>query len=479
MCHLHTAHAGRLKTKADQEMSKETPKIAIVGGGSTHWTPRLLVDFVNTEGLRDASVALNDIDVDSLQRMERLARHIVSTKKTSMDISASPEIGDVLDGADFVITALSVGGFESMAHDVEIPARYGVYQPVGDSVGPGGIFRSLRSIPVMLEIAGHIEQYCPEALLINVTNPLSALCRAVSSKTSVRTVGLCNELVGMQFWMSLLFDVGMNEVDPVVAGVNHLPLVTELRIGDRDGFAMLSDLLDSLDQVAGEPVWMDPPEATHWEQLDPSLPWSKGDVLHSNRLKLAFFRAYGVLPGSSDTHVAEFLPTFLDATSDHGRAWGVYQHGMRGHRLDKANDNEEADLMEVQEEVSPLPSGELVAPLLDSLITGTTRSLPVNLANEGQVVGLDDGVVVECIGVAGPDGLHPRDVADAGDATEFVRRVVASQELTIEAALSGDKTKVLRAMIEDPHAGTLAWETVTALTEEMFAAEARWLPQFA
>ena len=137
------------------------------------------------------------------------------------------------------MSAFSVGGFESMAHDIEIPARYGVRQPVGDSVGPGGIFRALRSIPVVLEIASAIERYAPDALLLNVSNPLTALCRAVTKKTAVKTVGLCNELVGLQFWLSLVFDAPMHEVDPVVAGVNHLPLVTALRIGESDGFEML------------------------------------------------------------------------------------------------------------------------------------------------------------------------------------------------------------------------------------------------
>lgn len=459
-------------------MSAKAPKIAIVGGGSTHWTPRLLIDFVNTESLRGASVALNDIDHAALSHMEKLARHIVESKKASMEVRAFVDIDEALDGADFVITALSVGGFESMANDIEIPARYGLFQPVGDSVGPGGINRALRSIPVMLEIARHVEQVCPEALVVNVTNPLSAICRALTAETSVRAVGLCNELVGMQFWLSLLFDVGMNEVDPVVAGVNHLPLVTELRIGNEDGFAMLEDVLDHPARLAGKPIWMDPPDVTHWEKMDPSLPWSKSDVVANNRVKFAFFRAYGVLPGSSDSHVAEFFPGFLDATSDHGRVWGVYHHGLSGHKLDKLDDEREASLLEVGKEVPSWPSGELVAPLLDSLVTGTQSVMPLNLPNTGQVAGLADGVVVECMCVTGADGIRPRDVADAADATELLRRVVASQELTVEAALTGDRAKVLRAMFADPHAGSLPWEEVVALTDEMLEASARWLPQF-
>ncbi len=184
-----------------------------------------------------------------------------------------------------------------MVHDLEIPARYGVHQPVGDSVGPGGITRALRSIPVVVGIARAMEERCPDALLVNVSNPLTALCRAVTRETTVRTVGLCNELVGLSWMMSLLFDVGMLEVDPVVGGVNHLPLVTALRIGGDDGFAMLRALLDDPGTRADEPIWMEPPANAHWRKVSTGDKWTKGDVLANNRLKFELFRRFGVLPG--------------------------------------------------------------------------------------------------------------------------------------------------------------------------------------
>ena len=158
-----------------------TPKITIVGGGSTHWAPRLLADFANTASLHDCTVALTDIDESSLPPMLTIAKHIVTTRGIGMEVSATTDLGAALEGADFVIIALSVGGFASMAHDLEIPARYGLWQPVGDSVGPGGISRSLRSIPVVMRIAAEVERHAPGATVLNVSNPLTALCRAVSS----------------------------------------------------------------------------------------------------------------------------------------------------------------------------------------------------------------------------------------------------------------------------------------------------------
>jgi alpha-galactosidase len=455
------------------------PRITIVGGGSTHWTPRLLSDFANTPSLTAAEVSLHDIDESSLAPMLAIGKHIAAARDIGLQVTGGTDLAEALDGAEFVISAFSVGGFESMRHDLEIPARHGLRQPVGDSVGPGGIFRSLRSIPVMVAIARAVERHAPGALLLNVSNPMTALCRAVARETSVRTVGLCNELVGLQFWLSLVFDVPMHDVDPTVAGVNHLPLVTSLRLGGDDGFERLHRVLEHPEQLEGQPVWMDPPSQSHWHKVDPARGWTKADIVANNRLKLEVFRRFGVLPGSADTHVSEFFPWFVTAASDYGRDWGVHHYGLDGHRLDKVADDTEAAELEAGGEVSPWPSGELAAPLLDAVVTGRPRSLPVNIPNAGQVADLSEGVVVECMGTVDARGVRARDVASAGAAAEHLRRVAASQELTVRAALDGDRGLVLEAMLADPAAGSLPWETVVDMTDELLAATAPWLPQFA
>lgn len=453
-------------------------RITIVGGGSTHWTPRLLIDFANTSGLADADVVLHDLDASSLPAMCRIGEHVATSRNVDLKVSATTDLQEALDGAQFVISAFSVGGFDSMVHDIEVPARYGVRQPVGDSVGPGGIFRSLRSIPVVLEIAGAIARHAPDALFLNVSNPLTALCRAVTKTTGVKTVGLCNELVGLQFWLSLVFDVPMHHVDPTVAGVNHLPLVTALRIGDEDGFDLLSKAMDDPGEMAGQPVWMDPPPQSHWSKIDPARGWTKADILANNRLKLEVFRTFGVLPGSADTHVAEFFPWFVTQASDFGRDWGVHHYGLAGHRADKAEDDEMSAGLEKGGEVPEWPSGELVAPLIDAVVSRRRVSLPMNLPNTGQVPDMPADVVVECMGTIEDGLIRPRDTASAGACSEHLRRVVASQELTVDAALEGDRNLVVKAMLADPITGSLPFEHVLAMTDEMLAASARWLPQF-
>jgi alpha-galactosidase len=396
-----------------------------------------------------------------------------------LSVSATTNLDEGLDGAEYVVTAFSVGGFDSMRHDLEIPARYGIRQPVGDSVGPGGISRALRSVPVLLEIARAVERRAPDALLLNVTNPLSALCRAATRETGVQTVGLCNEVIGLEFVTSLLLDADLRHVDPVVAGVNHLPLVTSMRIGDDDGFARLRALLDD-PAAQATPLWMTPPAGMHYRKVSPGPEWTKADVVAGNRIKLELFRRFGVLPGSSDTHVAEFFPGFVTPASDFGREWSVHHYGLHGHMADKADDDQGVVELLATDEITTFPSGELVAPLVDSLLTGTPRPLPVNLPNRGQVQNLDDDIVVECIGLATDHRVEARDsVTVPSILGEQLRRVATAEELTVEAALSGNRTTVLEAMLADPMAGRLPYEQVVTMTDELLAATSRWLPQFA
>ena len=260
-----------------------------------------------------------------------------------------------------------------------------------------------------VEIARAVEQHAPGALLLNVSNPLTALCRAVTKETEVKTVGLCNELVGLQFWLSLVFDVGMHEVDPVVAGVNHCPLVSSLRIGDATGSSCVTEILDDGSQLEGQPIWMDPPEQSHWHKLDPTRGWTKEDIVANNRLKLEIFRTFGVLPGASDTHVAEFFPVVRHAgVGLRARVGGAPLRdrgppkGQGGRRRDGLRSSRRV------REVPVWPSGELVAPLLDAIVTKKTMSLPMNLPNIGQVAEVPEGAVVECMGTIENGRIRPR-----------------------------------------------------------------------
>jgi len=457
-----------------------SPRIVIVGGGSYHWAPRLLCDFANTPSLTDAEIVLHHLDVERLKIMEELGGEIARRRGIGLTTIAEPDRQRALAGADFVITCFTVGGFDSMQHDIEIPQRFGIRQPIGDSVGPGGILRALRSVPVLLAIARDVETIAPDAWFVNVTNPLTALCRSVTRETSVKTVGLCNEWVGATFNLSLALGCGMQDLDPVLVGVNHFPLATALRVNGEDGFAKLRDLMDDPDRAAAEPIWMDPPPLMKWTKVSPAPHWSKLDVIANNAVRFEILRRFGVFPGSGDHHSVEFMPGFVHPGNDYGSGWRVHHYGMEGHRADAAADVDHYESVRDASDVSRMPSGELVATLLDGIVTGKARSLPVNLPNEGNVTNLPDRSVVEIMGVADRSGVHGRDHATApGIMGEFLRRINVVQEWTVEAAITGDRTLVLEAMMADPMAGQLAYDDIVTMTDEMLDATARWLPQFA
>lgn len=455
------------------------PRIAIIGGGSLHWSPRLLADFCNTASLTGSHVVLHDLDHGAAVRMASLGTAFAGRRRADLRVEANADLATAVRDSDFVISAFSVGGLESMRFDLEIPERFGIRQPIGDSIGPGGINRALRSVPVIIDMARATAEHAPGALFVNVSNPLTALTRAVARESRVRVVGLCNELVGLRFQLSLLFDVPMQEIDFVVGGVNHFPIVTELHLGtDPNGFDRLRAALHT---PPTGPLWMQPPPAMHWRHAagSPGREFTKVDVLANLAVKLELFRRFAVLPGANDHHIVEFMPGFAHPDNDHGGPWRVRHWGIDGHTADGADDIARYEAARDADDVSTMPSGELVADLLDSLVTGRRRSVPVNLPNAGQVTSLPDGPVVECIGVVDATGVRARDVtAIPGILGEYVRRVSVSQELTVEAALTGDRDLALAAMLADPLAGRLAYEHVVTMTESLLAETAHWLPQF-
>ena len=457
-----------------------SPRITIIGGGSYQWAPKLLVDLANTPSLQHSHVVIEDIDPKPLPRMVELAGHIAEVRGIDLTAEGTTDQRASLEGADYVVVSISTGGFDSMGHDVAIPSRYGIRQSVGDTVGPGGIIRAQRSVPVLLDIARDMEEVCPDAWLLNLTNPMTALCRAVSKETSIKTVGLCHEVTICQFVLSLLLDAGFMDITPTLAGVNHLPFITALGVAGDDGLARLRELLDCAESRGAEPLSMPLPEGLGHEKVSQGGEWTKRDLLHANRVKFELFQRFGVLPGAGDRHLVEFFPGFLTEESGWGERWGVAlttieerEHWQQRYLAEFAD-------MLASTEVSQMPSGEMVAWVIDSLVRDSPSAHPLNIPNRGQVADLPDDVVVESMCVVDGSGVRGRDQASLPPVPrEYLRRVSASQELTVEAAVEGNRSKVVDAMLLDPFASRIDYDQLQQMTNEMLAATKPWLPQFA
>jgi alpha-galactosidase len=454
------------------------PRIVVIGGGSFQWVPKLFCDLANTASLADAEVVLEDVAAEPLADMADFAQQIVERARVGITVRATTDQRAALEGADYVVVCISTGGFGSMQHDLAVPERHGLRQSVGDTVGPGGISRALRNIPVLLGIARDMEALCPDAWLLNITNPMTALCRAVTRETSIKTVGLCHEVTMAQFTLSQLLDADFRDFDLTVTGVNHLPMVTEMRIGGDDGFARLHELLADADARGDEPAHL--PEGFGHEQHSFGGKWHKRDLLAANQVKFALFERFGVLPAAGDRHLVEFFPGFLTEESGWGRRWGV---GLTTIADREAwQDYYKAEFAELRDatDVPKTPSGEIVAPLIDAFLRDKTRAFPLNLPNAGQCPDITDGPVVESMVTADGDGLRGRDAATAPPVLgEWLRRIVSSQEATVEAALTGNRDKVVEAMLLDPLAGRSDFDELVQMTDELLVATKPWLPQFA
>jgi alpha-galactosidase len=340
--------------------------------------------------------------------------------------------------------------------------------------------RALRNIPVFLDIARDVEELCPDAWILNLTNPMTTICRALTRETPLKTIGLCHEITITQFLLSLLLDVSFLDLTLEVGGVNHLPFVTSIDVAGEDGFARLRDLLADADARADEPLPMDLPDGLELVKHSPGPGWTRGDLMANWRVKLELFRRFGVLPGAGDRHLAEFFPNFLTDESGWGERWGFGLTSIErreGHQQQHVADME---AMLATDTVDSMPSGEMVAPVIQCMLLDQPGRFPLNIPNEGQVADLPLGAMVESMCIVDGGGVRGSDaVALPAGMAEALRRVSASQELTVDAAVSGDRDAAFAAMLLDPLASRLDYDQLAAMTDEMLAATAEWLPQFA
>ena len=421
-------------------------KIVIIGAGSVVFSRKLIADIVLTGELSGSTVALCDIDPEGLEITTKLARRMVAESKSDIEVISSTDRREILPGADYVIQTIAIGGRTAWEHDLNIPMKYGIVQPVGDSVGPGGVSRALRILPVVVDICRDMEELCPQAMLVNYANPNSCVCAAAHQYSSIEVIGLCHGLPGTQRELANYLEVSIEETSVLAAGINHFNWILNFRVRGQDGLVMLREKFDS-------------------EGVPDSMKVSAG-----------LFKVFGAYPVPGDRHVAEFLPYFLNQESDCGKKYGL--------SLMKAYGQSPEHWEEIKkhlEENMPMErymrrSGEEAIDIIAAL-NGDTDVIfdAINLPNYGLVVNLPEGAILEVPAAVGPFGIRGICVGEIPDGiAAMLSARIYQQQLTVEAAMSGDKQLGVQAMLLDPLVPSV--EIAAAMLDELLKAHKEHLP---
>lgn len=436
----------------------------LIGAGSTVFTPGLLNDLASSDAFGDVVVRLVDRVPEAAETMAALGRRIAAEHGSDLHVEAVADRREALRGARFVATTIAVGSAAGWRRDLEIPERLGIRQTVGDSVGPGGVLRALRHVPELVAIAADIADVAPEAILFNYSNPLTANVRAITRETGIRALGLCHGTMHTKHALSTALGLAEETVTATFAGLNHLCWLLDIRTGDRDLYPALREL------VALRAAGIDAP--SDWRE-GPQAPVS-ADLL----------RTFGLYPAPGDRHVAEFFSDYLHADAGHALRWGL-QAGLDATRQ-YIGEKEElwTRLHGLADGSLPLrtPGAQEAERLV--AIAATIRSgrqhveLAVNLPNRGLIANLPKEAVVEVPAVVGADGIRGVAIGSLPDGIASVLAArVHQQEVTVDAAVNGDRALAVQALVLDPLVPDRA--TAVAILDAAVAADPDGMARFA
>ncbi len=414
-------------------------RIAFVGAGSVVFARNLLGDVLSFPELAGVEIALHDIDADRLATAERMAIRVGETLGAQPRVTAHLDRRAALDGADYVVNSIQVGGHEATLRDYRLPLRYGLRQTIGDTLGIGGIFRAVRTAPVMLAIGRDMAEVCPGGMLLNYTNPMAMLTHVVYEGTpTTNVVGLCHSVQGTTEMLADLVGVPIEEVTFVAAGINHQAFILRF---ERDG----EDLYPLLEQAI---------------ERDPEL---------ERRVRVEMYRKLGYFPTESSEHGAEYLPWYLRHDDEIARLRippGEYVRRSE-ENLDEYQNAKAEVFSDAPMEIKR--THEYAAGIIHSGVTGTPRVVYGNVRNDGQIENLPLGICVEGPCLVDRAGLRPVHVGKVPPQLAALNRTFINPvELTVRAILDREPEHLLHAALLDPNtAATLRVAEIEALVAEM------------
>jgi alpha-galactosidase len=476
-----------------------SPRITFIGAGSTVFARALLNDLFTFPELQGASIALMDIDPERLRDTEMVSRRVAEQAGAKPSISATTDRRAALDGADYVVNMIQVGGYRpGTVTDFEVPKRYGLRQTIGDTLGIGGVMRALRTIPVMLDIAGDMEELCPGALFINYPTPMAMLTWAMTRATPIKTVGLCHSVQGTVRELAMVLGLPPEEIDYLCAGINHMAFYLRL---EHDG----SDLYPELKRIAAagagpahERVRFDVLRRLGYFVTESSEHFSEYVSWYIKRDRPDLIDRYHTpldeYPARCEDQIADWSEMRAALTSSDPGAMERYEAARRsklgsawGRRLQatakddpaRAEQLRQQVLQEVSERRSG-HSGEYGTLIIHSMETGQPRVIYGNVANHGLIDNLPAGCCVEVPCLVDKNGIQPTHIGQLPPQLAAVMRTnINVQSLVVEAALTGNREYVYQAALLDPHtAAELDPEQIWSLVDDLIEAHGDLLPAF-
>ena len=450
-------------------------KITIIGAGSVSFTQGLVADLIRTFDGGEWRLALVDIDPKALATADGICRKMIQAKQSDIQLTCETDRRDALPGSDYIITTIGVGGRRAWEKDVFIPRKYGVYQPVGDSVMPGGISRAMRMIPAMLDIVGDVEELCPDARFFNYSNPMTAICRAVRKASGYPIVGLCHGVTHTEKYLAEFAGLDRSKVTSYAAGLNHLTFIYDFRCDGKDAKPVLAEKLAEIRKngVDYTNVGRGFTEARREAPpLDEPFSWE-------------LFDAYNAFPAPGDRHVTEFYADrYIEPRGYYGKTLGVDAYSFE--QTIESGDIKYDEMAALAESPGGLPESffdhfsgehEQVMNIIHSIEHDERKIFSANLPNRRAIPFLPDEAVLEIPAVATAAGLTPIQVTDFPDAlAAIIGRHAAIAEITVDAALKGSKELFVEAILMGGYIKDR--DAVTQMAGELLAVHAEFLPQF-
>lgn len=433
------------------------PKITFIGAGSTVFAKNVLGDCILTPSLKESEIALYDIDFERLKDSENMLNNINNNHGGHARIVAYTDRKEALRGADYVVNAIQVGGYKpSTVIDFEIPKKYGLRQTIGDTLGIGGIFRALRTIPVMLDIAKDMEEVCPNAWFLNYTNPMAMLTGAMLKGSGIKAIGLCHSVQACVPELLKTLNLGIKSEDCqwIIAGINHQAWLLEITKSGKDLYPIIKEKARELQ--------------------------AKGP--HSDMVRYEMMLNFGHYITESSEHGAEYLPYFIK--SKYPELINKFNIPLDEYprrcveQIDRWN-KMRSDLVE-NKNLEHKRTHEYASYIIDAMETDSPYKIGGNVLNTGLITNLPYDSIVEVPCLVDRSGINPCYIGDLPQQLAALNRTnINVQLLTIEAALTKKKENIYMAAMLDPHTSAeLSMDDIKSMCDDLIDAHGNWLPKY-